>query len=70
MGWIAGWLALGLGALPARGAALTMEQAIELSERTGRPIFAVAGNRGCVYCRALLDRLNTDRAIQPLDTLK
>lgn len=36
--------AVGLGALPAGAALLTIEQAVELSQRTGRPIFAVAGD--------------------------
>lgn len=38
MGWI------GMLAAPVQAALLTMEQAEELSQKTGRPIFAVAGS--------------------------
>ena len=45
---------------------LTVDEAIELSTRSGRPIFAVAGSNTCGPCRALFNRLDTDRSIQPL----
>jgi hypothetical protein len=36
---------MGLFCAESRGALLTIDEAISLSEKTGRPIFAVAGSK-------------------------
>ena len=40
--------------------------AIKEAQRTGRPIFAVAGATSCPHCVALMKRLNTEERLQPL----
>jgi hypothetical protein len=46
--------------------ALTIKEALELSQQTGRPILAMAGSKSCGACKALEQRLATDAAVQPL----
>ncbi|MGI9429427.1 MAG: thioredoxin family protein [Bythopirellula sp.] len=56
--------------LPAHAAtnnqAMTVSQAINVSKKTGRPIFAVAGANYCPACKKLLNTLNTDESLRPL----
>lgn len=40
--------------------------AIKQAQRTGRPIFAVAGATYCPHCVTLMKRLNTEERLQPL----
>lgn len=66
---LAGALALvcaGVAGAEARAALLTIDEAVALSQQTGRPIFAVAGSKTCAPCQALIERLNTDLTIRPL----
>jgi hypothetical protein len=46
----------------------TIDQALEKSKATGRPILAFAGSKDCAPCQALLNRLQTDRSLAPLVT--
>jgi hypothetical protein len=44
----------------------TLDQAKEMSRKTGRPVLAVAGSKSCVHCRNLMKRLSTDESIQSI----
>lgn len=41
----------------------SVDEAVELSKKTGKPIFAMAGNQTCPACVALQERLTTDRSL-------
>ncbi|MBL9124439.1 MAG: thioredoxin family protein [Planctomycetaceae bacterium] len=46
--------------------AASVDEALQLSQKTGRAIFAMAGSKNCGACQALEKRLVTDPSIQPL----
>ena len=48
--------------------ALNVTQAIHQAQKTGRPIFAVAGASYCPACRKLLNTLNTEESLRPFLT--
>jgi len=53
-----------LAILPSAQAQLTsVDEAVALSAKTGRPILAMAGNQTCPACVALQERLTTDRSL-------
>lgn len=68
MKWLVAWSVLisatagGLSVANAQSAA----SAIKEAQRTGRPIFAVAGASYCPHCVTLMKRLNTEERLQPL----
>jgi|GEM_PF-4983327 len=72
LGGMAGILfLLGVGPSPARLVAkgnsrgMTVSQAIGQSQKTGRPIFAVAGASYCPACVKLMKTLNTEASLRP-----
>lgn len=56
---------LGLAAF-ARGETSPVDSAFAAAESSGRPILAIAGRESCGACKALEQRLNSDRALAPL----
>jgi len=46
--------------------AQSVKMAIAQAQRTGRPIFAVAGATSCPHCVRLIQQLNTEERLQPL----
>jgi hypothetical protein len=56
---------LGLVVVPS-ALALSVDEALQMSQKTGRPILAMVGSKDCGACIALEKRLNTDIQAQPL----
>ena len=60
------WLSLAL-ALPAYAgpqALFDLDRAVVQSQATGRPILAIGGSTGCIYCKKMAAELATDPAVQ------
>lgn len=58
-------LAAVLSGLPTAWA-ISVDEALQLSQKTGRPILAMVGSKDCGACIALEKRLNADSQAQPL----
>jgi hypothetical protein len=52
-----------LSSLPAFAQLTSVEEAVALSQKTGKPILAMAGQQSCGACVALQERLTTDRSL-------
>src|SRR5688572_22240723 len=49
--------------LPALAQITSVDEAVALSQKTGKPILAMAGNQTCPACVRLQERLSTDRSL-------